>query len=148
MKLVRKFNSELPETNDWFNHFLGRDFFVEPDHFFGSNQSQPKVNIKETEEGYQIDVAAPGYQKNDFKVEIDNNVLSISVEKSDEANEEQTRYSHFEYKYGAFKRSFTLPKGKIKESNITAQYNNGILNIGIPKTEEAKPKPKRVLDIQ
>ncbi len=146
MKLVRKFNSQLPETNDWFNHFLGRDFFVEPEHFFGYN-SQPKVNIIENENHYQIDVAAPGYNKNDFKVELDNSVLTISVEKTNEVKDENTRYSHHEYNYGSFKRSFTLPKGKIQESNITAQYTNGILNIAIPKTEEAKPKPKRILDI-
>ncbi|MCU4166394.1 Hsp20/alpha crystallin family protein [Carboxylicivirga caseinilyticus] len=148
MKLVRKFNGQLPETNDWFNNFLGRDFFVEPDQYFGTRNNQPKVNIRESEETYQIEVAAPGYQKDEFKVEIDNNILTISVERNNEPTDENIKYSHYEYKYGSFSRSFTLPKGKVQESKIEAQYNNGILTISIPKTEEAKPKPKRILEIQ
>lgn len=147
MKLVRRINSQTPETNQWFNHFFGHDFYLEPEQFFGKNQHQPKVNIKETEDSYQIDVAAPGHEKKDFNVELDNNVLSISVEKESTKKDENTRYSHCEFNYNSFKRSFTLPKGKVKESNIVAKYNNGILNIEIPKTEEAKPKPKRILDI-
>ncbi len=147
MKLVRRLNSQLPETNEWFNHFLGRDFFMEPEQYFGKNNRQPQVNIKETDDNYHIDVAAPGYEKADFNIEIDNNLLTISVEKEMEQKDANTMYSHNEYHYGSFKRAFTLPKGKINESNIVAKYNNGILNIEIPKTEEAKPKPKRILDI-
>lgn len=147
MKLVRRFNNQLPETNEWFNHFLGRDFFMEPEQYFNNNQNQPKVNIKETEDNFHIDVAAPGYDKADFNVEIDNNTLTISVEKENEKKDENIKYSHSEYNFGSFKRSFTLPKGKVKDSNISAKYNNGILNIEIPKTEESKPKPKRILDI-
>lgn len=148
MRLVRKYNGQLPETNDWFNHFLGRDFFVEPDQYFENKKSQPKVNIKETEDAYQIDLAAPGYTKEEFNVEIDNNVLTISVERNEETKDENIKYSHNEYNYGSFNRSFTLPKGKVQEAKVEAQYTNGILNISIPKTEEAKPKPKRILEIQ
>nr|WP_319401621.1 Hsp20/alpha crystallin family protein [uncultured Carboxylicivirga sp.] len=147
MKLIRNYNGQLPETNDLFNHFLGRDFFIEPEQYFGAKNAQPKVNIKETEGNFQIDIAAPGYSKEDFKVEIDNNILTIAVNKDEEVNDENQKITHSEYQLGSFKRSFTLPKGKVQDSKIEAQYINGILAISIPKTEEAKPKPKRILEI-
>lgn len=146
MKLVKRCNSYLPERNDFFNQIMGKDFFMEPQHFFGQS-NQPRVNIKQTDNEYNIELAAPGFEKEDFKLELENNILSISIENTNENNESNDSYTHFEFQNQAFKRSFTLPKGKTKEEEISASYKNGILSINIPKTEEAKPKPKRVLSI-
>ncbi|MCU4176938.1 Hsp20/alpha crystallin family protein [Carboxylicivirga sp. N1Y90] len=146
MRLAKRCNSYLPERNDFFNQVLGKDFFMEPQHFFGQNM-QIKVNIKENESEYAIEVAAPGYEKEEFKLELDNHVLSIEVSRETNNDNTNENYTHFEFDNGSFKRAFSLPKGKANEAEIAAKYNNGILNIVIPKTEEAKPKPKRLLNI-
>lgn len=146
MRLAKRCNSYLPERNDFFNQVLGKDFFMEPQHFFGQNH-QARVNIKQDDTQYEIEVAAPGYNKEDFKLELENHVLTIEAENTNAKTDSGDQYTHQEFQNSAFKRAFTLPKGKANESDITVAYNNGILNIVIPKTEEAKPKPKRILNI-
>lgn len=145
MRLV-KFNNRYPQTSDMLNHFFGRELMNDSDFFKGGQCfDTPRVNIQETEEVFAIEVAAPGYDKKDFNVELDNNVLTIEATKEDKT--EDKNYSHYEFKYGSFKRSFALPKDKVKESGISAKYEKGILNIVLPKKEEAKAQPKRLIDI-
>lgn len=108
----------------------------------------PSVNVKETKDGFVVEVAAPGFEKGDFNIELDHDVLSISSEKKMEnESKEDGQYTRREYSYQSFKRSFSLPESANGEK-IEASYKNGILSVNIPKKEEAKPQPKKVIDIQ
>lgn len=106
----------------------------------------PKVNIKETAESYEIELAAPGLKKSDFKLDVDNGVLSISAQRSEENEVTQSNYTRKEYSCESFQRTFKLPES-INDEHINAQYTDGILQITLPKKEEAKQKPVRSIDI-
>jgi len=126
------------------------DFF-KPD-FMGGTQSFsstiPAVNIKETETEFRIELASPGLKKEDFNIELDENVLSISSERKIESEEknENGKYTRKEFSFSSFKRSFTLPEA-VNEEDIKANYENGVLLLTLPKREEALPKPKRLIEI-
>ena len=96
----------------------------------------PAVNITELEKAFEVELAAPGLEKVDFRINVDKNVLSISVEKSDESSVEGKLYSKKEFSYKSFTRSFTLPE-TVDYSNIDATYESGILNVKIGKKEDA-----------
>ncbi len=100
---------------------------------------QPAVNVVETDENYRIDVAAPGFSKDDFRLQLNGNILTISGEKKDEASKKEQNYSMCEFNYTSFSRSFTLPES-IKGDKISAEYADGILKITLPKKDEVKPK--------
>lgn len=101
--------------------------------------SLPAVNIKETDGAYEVEVAAPGYQKKDFKIDIQNGVLNISAETSDQKEEESGNYTRREFAYSSFNRSFTLPENA-KEDNVTAKYDNGLLMLKLEKAPQSQPK--------
>lgn len=96
----------------------------------------PGVNIIETEKAFGIELAAPGLKKSDFKINVDKNIISVSVEKTEENKTEEKVYSKKEYNYSSFSRSFTLPE-TVDYSNIEASYVDGILTVKIGKKEEA-----------
>ena len=108
----------------------------------------PAVNIHESDENFIVEVAAPGKSKEDFKIELDNDVLTISAEdKIDkEASDKNGKYTRREFSYSTFKRAFSLPD-TVDSSKISANYNNGVLEIGLPKKEEAKVQAKRMIEI-
>ena len=106
----------------------------------------PAVNINEDDNQFIIDVAAPGMEKKDFKLELNHNVLTISAEKEEEKEEKKRKFSRREFNYASFRRSFTLPN-MVNEEGIKATYQNGVLSISIPKKEEAKVKPLKQIDI-
>jgi HSP20 family protein len=127
------------------DEFFGRDFM--PDLFdFQTGINMPSVNIIEGKDDYRIEVAAPGLEKKDFSINLDNNVLTITSEKEDRSEEEKERYMRREFSYSSFKRSFSLPQS-VDAGNITATHNNGVLNITIPKKEDAKVKPAKQIEI-
>ena len=103
----------------------------------------PAVNIAETDNDFQIELAVPGLKKDDFKINVDKNVLSISAEKKDEQTEENKKYSKREYAYTSFVRSFTLPD-TIDHANIEANYTDGILKLHVAKKEEAKVQAREI----
>ena len=103
----------------------------------------PKVNIIEDNNEYKIELAVPGFEKNDFNIEVDDDVLSISLEKEMNAT---TTYNKREFNFGSFKRSFNLPESA-NSAKISANYKSGILNILVPKKEEAKPIPSRIIKV-
>jgi len=123
---------------NFFEHDLGD--------FFGKRFSDPAANIIENNDSFQLEIAAPGLVKNDFKINLENNILTISVEIEDEKREEGKNYSRKEFYYGSFSRSFTLPK-TIDLEKIKADYDNGILKIALPKKEEAKVELKKEIKI-
>ncbi|MBN2766392.1 MAG: Hsp20/alpha crystallin family protein, partial [Paludibacteraceae bacterium] len=115
--------------------------------FSNTNTTIPSVNIKENADAFMVEVAAPGFEKGDFKIELNLNTLSISSEKKVEnETREGEVFTKREFSYQSFSRSFTLPQ--IADGDrIEANYQNGILTVLIPKREEAKPKPARMIEI-
>lgn len=97
----------------------------------------PAVNVKETNDTYEITMAAPGLEKNDFKIDVNGSLLTISAEKDEKKEEKDESYSRREYSYKSFSRSFSLPEDIIKDK-IDANYQNGELRLTLPKKEEAQ----------
>ena len=106
----------------------------------------PAANISEKEDGFMLELAAPGMQKMDFKINLDNNVLTISSEKQDNNEEKSEKYSRKEFHYSSFSRSFTLPKS-IDFDKIKADYKDGVLKVNLPKREDAKIALNRQIEI-
>ena len=143
--LVVRNSNQVPSLLDRF--FDGEMFDWTNRNFSNTNTTLPSVNIKENADAFTVEVAAPGFDKSDFKLELNHNTLTIS---SDKKVEKETKEGEFftkrEYSYQSFTRSFTLPQIADGE-RIEASYENGILTVGIPKKEEAKPKPARTIEI-
>lgn len=148
MSLVKFSNDALPGFSGLLENFFGRDIHDTANRFF-SGSSLPAVNIKETKEDFLVEVAAPGMKKDDFKVTLENNLLTISSEKQHEyeTHNEQGKYTRREFSYQAFRRSFAVPDNIVDANNIGAKYNDGVLSIQIPKKEEAKQKSPRTIEI-
>jgi HSP20 family protein len=127
------------------------DELLKPDWLGGMqnfNTNVPAVNIKETDTSFGIELAAPGKNKEDFNIEIDHNVLTISSEEKTEKEEKtnEGKYTRKEFSYASFRRAFTLPE-TVNTESINATYENGVLHVALPKREEALPKPKRLIEI-
>ena len=110
------------------------------------NPSVPAVNIKDNTDGFELELAVPGMKKDDFTVEVDNDVLTISSEIESEKEEKDENYTRREFSFTSFKRAFTLPD-TVDGSKIDAKYKDGILKLTLPKKQEALPKPKRLIKI-
>lgn len=106
----------------------------------------PAVNIREREDHFLLELAAPGMKKDDFKIKLDNNVLTISSEQKEESEETKEKFTRKEFFYQSFSRSFTLPKS-VDLDKIKADYNNGVLSLNMPKREEAKVAINREIAI-
>lgn len=124
------------------------DEILNTDWFGGSNLSKiglnnPAVNVKDSDNEFVIELAAPGLEKDDFNIELDNDVLLIS---SNTSSKKEGNYTRKEFNYTTFKRTFTLPD-TINSAEINASYVNGVLEVVLPKKEEAKVQPKRMIDI-
>lgn len=145
MSLVKRTNDDWLPTllNDMFQtDWLGGTADVN-----NTGVSVPAVNIQDKEDYFEIALAAPGKKKEDFSLELDNEILTISAEKVQEsASGEKEKFTRKEFSYSEFKRSFTLPETVDNEA-ISASYEAGILKVRIPKKEEAKPAPKRLIEI-
>lgn len=144
MTLVKRRESMFPSTwSDLFN-----DDFFRGQNLVKSNFTVPSVNIKETSESYSLELAVPGKKKEDFNIQLDHDLLTISSEDKSESTEEnkEENYTRREYKYSSFSRSFTLPDAADGEK-IVANYKDGVLNVVISKKEEAKIKPTRTIEI-
>ena len=145
MSLV-KFSNQMPSLID---RFFENDMFDWSNrNYSNTNTSLPAVNIKEDRASFEVDVSAPGFEKGDFKIELNNNLLTISSEKKVE-NEttEGQQFTRREFSYQSFCRSFTLPE-EVEGEKISAKYENGILSVNIPKKEEAKTKPVKQIEIK
>ena len=121
-------------------------FDTEFNDFFSKRACDPSANIIEKPEGFELEIAAPGLVKDDFKINLENAILTISSEMEDEKKEEGKNYTRKEFYYGSFSRSFTLPKS-VDTEKIKADYANGILRIDLPKKAEAKLEIKKEIKI-
>jgi HSP20 family protein len=131
----------LPMFDEVFNDFFGGS--PASGSFINKGAA---VNIREDNTAYHLEFAAPGFEKEEFKIDLDNQVLTVSAEKKSENKEESKQYTRREYVYAAFKRSFNLPES-VNEEGIRAEYKNGILHVSIPKKEE-ESKQKREITIE
>ena len=149
MSINRRSNL-FPVLNNAFDDFFTRDLWNWGNtNNSSTNTTVPAVNIRETNENFIVEMAAPGMNRNDFKVELDGNLLTISSEKQDQREErEEEKYSRCEFSYQSFQRSFQLQKDVVDAEKIEAKYENGVLNLVIPKKEEAKQKPPRMIEIK
>ena len=140
---LSRFNNYPSVFDNWFDN----DLFGWADNSQMAKATLPAVNIKENADAFKVEMAVPGFDKKDFKINLDHNVLTISSEKKVEnETKEGERFTRHEYSYQSFSRSFTLPEAA-NGDKISAKYENGILNVEIPKREEAKPKPMRQIAI-
>jgi HSP20 family protein len=106
----------------------------------------PSVNVMETDDSYRLELAAPGLKKEDFKISVENETLTISAETKKENSEKNERFTRREFSYSSFVRSFTLPE-MVNTEMISASYDNGLMKISIPKKEEAKVKAPREITV-
>jgi len=141
MTLVRFQNR--PNGYSSFNNLLSDVFPQMPSLYKEDLKNSIPVNIRETEKEYVLELVAPGMNKEDFSVKIDDNLLTISAEKKEEVSNEGEKFVHKEFKFQSFKRSFTLDE-KINADAISAQYVNGVLTLNLPKKEEVKPATKQI----
>ena len=132
---LAKFTERIPTVfedffrpwNEWFdgNRVLGREMSI------------PAVNITEQKDKFLVSMAVPGLKKDDFKIDIDSNMLTISSEKEENKEEKEDNFTRKEYNYSSFSRTFTLPE-EIKQEKIDAKYEDGVLKISLPRNEETK----------
>lgn len=109
--------------------------------------TSPYVNVKETETAYELEIAAPGLTKEDFKINVEGQTLTISAEKESKEEEKEKGYTRREFSYAAFKRSFNLPERTVETDKITAKYTDGVLQLNIPKIEEVNNKLSKTIQV-
>jgi HSP20 family protein len=142
----------LIKRSDW--PFIGgsslSDLF-DDDRFFGSpwlrGQNIPAVNVKENDKNFEIELAAPGFRKEDFHVSLEQGVLTITGEKKDEKENKEDKYTRREFTCASFSRSFTLPKN-VSEEDLKASFEDGVLKLSINKKELPETKSRKQIQIQ
>jgi HSP20 family protein len=149
MSLIRRNRDMFPAIPALFDDFLSRDLFNwNQSNFSSTSTTIPAANIRETEDNFEVELASPGMDKKDFNVSLDGNTLTISSVKENDQEDKNDNYSRREFSYQSFQRTFVLPKDVVDEERISAQYENGLLKLVIPKREEAKQKGPRLIEIQ
>lgn len=149
MTIVKRNSNLLNNFPALFDDLLNRDVFNWGlTNFSDTNTTIPAVNIKETADNYEVEVAAPGMSKKDFKLQLEGNMLTISSEKtSEKEGKGDVRYSAREFSYQSFSRTFNLQKDVADTEKIQAKYEDGVLHLLIPKKEQAKQKQPRLIEI-
>jgi HSP20 family protein len=149
MTLTKRNGSLVNSFPNIFDDFFTKDLFDwNNSNFSTTGTTLPAVNVKETPDSFIVEMAAPGMRKEDFRVELNNNVLTISSEHKQEHEEkENNQYTRKEFSYQSFQRSFQLSREAVDADNIQAKYENGVLQLAIPKKEEIKQKPSRLINI-
>lgn len=135
--LIKPFRSIVSDLFD-------NDSFLEGE--FLNRVAVPAVNVKETDDNFEIEVAAPGMKKKDFKVDVENGILNIYAETEEKTEEKDVNYTRREFLSSSFNRSFTLPES-VNDEDIIAKYDEGILKVILTKREEAKIHPAKTIAI-
>jgi HSP20 family protein len=148
MAIVKRNGGYAPLLTNFFDDFFTKDLYDNNwMSFSDTGTSIPKVNIQESDNEFRVEMAAPGMKKDDFQVELNNDMLTISSIITDEKKEgEEGRFTRREFSYQSFQRSFHLPE-TVEMDKIEAKYNDGILRLVIPKKEEVRKKPSRTIKI-
>jgi HSP20 family protein len=141
-------SSILPTVSRFFDDDWNLLFDWSNRNFSNTATTVPSVNVRENDDEYLVEMAVPGMKKEDFQIEVNNNVLTIRSEvKNEQEKKEGETYTRREFSYQSFYRSFNLNHQEVDESKIKATYKDGILSVALPKKEEAKPKPSRSIKI-
>ncbi|MES2649421.1 MAG: Hsp20/alpha crystallin family protein [Bacteroidota bacterium] len=149
MSLVKRNGGAMSSFPNLFDDFFNRDLFDwRLSNYAGTGASLPAVNIRENNDAFEVEMAAPGMTKKDFRIQLEGNTLSISSERNNETEQKEgENYTRKEFSYQSFNRTFTLPKDVVDSEKIKAQYVDGVLKLWIPKREEAKMRPPRMIEI-
>lgn len=145
MSLI-KWNPEtsfFPSVSTWMDGFF-------PDNGFKpatKGISIPAVNVTENKSAFKLNVAAPGFKKEDFKLEVQNGYLTVSGENSEEKEDKDETYTRREYAYNSFSRSFGLPEN-VSAEDISAQYTDGVLKVTLPKKKAEEEKPTKQIAVK
>jgi HSP20 family protein len=135
----------FPSLSNTWEDFFGRDITNLPS--WRTGMSMPAVNIEDKPDKFLVHLAVPGMKRDDFKIELQNGLLTVSSEKEETHEDKAENFTRREFSYQSFKRSFTLPES-VKADKIDAKYVDGILTINLPKREEAKVQPTRQIEIK
>jgi HSP20 family protein len=146
MTLLRTRRPNYPTFTDRFLESDLLDFFNA--NFSETNTTLPAVNVKETDDEFKVELAAPGMKKEDFNISLENDQLTVSSEHKKEAKDEDNKYSRREFSYQAFQRTFSIPENRVDNDKIDAKYDDGILHIRLPKLEHAKTKSSRTIEVK
>ena len=147
MSLIKRNGSMFPALPGFDDLFTRELFNWGNTNFSTTNSTIPSVNIKETDDTFEVEVAAPGMEKKDFNITLDGTLLTIASQKESNSETKEDSYTRREFSYQSFQRTFELPKQVVDEESINARYENGLLHITIPKREEAKRKAPRMIEI-
>jgi HSP20 family protein len=120
--------------NEFFNDYAGADF---------RKWNAPAVNTSENDQAFKLELAVPGLKKEDFKIAIEENTLLVSAEQQQDNTEKTEKYTRKEFSFTSFTRRFNLPEN-VDQSAISANYENGIMNIRLPKKADEKPKTREI----
>lgn len=146
MSLIRRTDWPLLANPTWMTDFFESERFFDSD-WLRRTQVMPAVNVNEKDKEFEIEVAAPGMKKSDFKISHENSTLTIASEKEDRAEEKGADFMRREFNYAAFSRSFRLPENA-QDDKIAAHYEDGILRVTIPKKSVPKEKLTRPIEVR
>jgi HSP20 family protein len=133
---LAKMSERMPSVfDDFFKPW--NEWFDNGGNLLGRTMNVPAVNIIEQKDDYMVSLAVPGMKKDDFHIDVDRNMLTISCAKEESKEEKDKKFTRKEYNYSSFSRSFTLPE-EINRESIEAKYEDGVLKISLPRKEEAK----------
>jgi HSP20 family protein len=150
MNSLIKSKSRAMRPSLWYNSPLERFFSNDFDWWDGDTMEMkvPAINVSEDKNNYKVELAAPGLKKDDFKIEVEGNMMSISCEQETETKEPKNdNYTRREYNYSSFSRTFTLPDDADAE-HVTAKYADGVLNLTLPKIEGTQKEKKQQIKVQ
>ena len=145
MSLIKRNEWPLLGNGSWLSDFFDTEKFFDSDLL--KNRVLPAVNVKESENNYEIEVAAPGRSKNDFNISAENGVLTISSEIKEEKEQKEKDYTRKEFSYSSFSRSFVLPENA-NDDDIKANYADGILKLEVAKKVISQPKAKKAIEVR
>jgi HSP20 family protein len=146
MTQLSRITDELMPLQGIFSDMLDVDRFFGRDPFLRGLKKMPAANIKEKNNHYEVELAAPGMKKEDFQVNMDNNILTISAHHKEEKKEDKENYTRREFNYSSFSRSFEVPAA-VNTDQVAAQYKDGILVLTLPKKQEAPVSNKKEIKV-
>ena len=145
MSLIKRSEWPLLGSGSWLSNFIDNDRFFDSDWL--KKMNMPAVNVHETDKSYEVELAAPGLSKKDFKITAEDGILTVSSEKQEEKEQKEKDYTRKEFEYSSFSRSFTLHQN-INEEDIKAAYEDGVLKLTIAKQMASQPKLIKAIEVK
>lgn len=145
MSLIKFTRNRWPWNYGLTDFWDREDFFN--DDFFNLENSSPAMNVKEHEEGFEIELASPGFDKKDFKISLKDHVLEVSAEREKEESEKDSKYARKEFNYHSFRRALQLPNTIDESKDVKATYKNGILRLSVRKRKDTPENPKKTIEV-